>query len=287
MRRILTGAGFDEAVTFSLVDDRLAIPVAPGAATPPLRVDHSSRRRESALRQSLVPSLLAVRWHNEAHGQFDADVFEIAHAYLPRLGELLPHEPTRVAMISGHDFRGIKGVVEALLDGLHVPGELNARPVEVPLFASGRSTELLLGELSLGYLGEIDSEQLKIFELQQPCAAAELDFGVLLEVARTVPRHHPQAPFPAVVRDLSLVVARDLPWSKLHKTVIESAGPTLESVTYLDTFRGGNIPDHKHSVHFSMTFRNAERTLTGEEVELAVRSVVAVADSKHQAQLRG
>ena len=119
---LLTGAGFDEAVTFSLVDDRLAAPVRPGPAAPPLRVDHSSRKRETALRQSLIPSLLAVRLHNEAHGQFDAELFEIANVYLPRPGQALPDEPTRLALVSGRDFRGLKGVVEALLDGLHVAG---------------------------------------------------------------------------------------------------------------------------------------------------------------------
>src|SRR5262249_36110812 len=68
VREFLTGAGFDEAVTFSLVEERLGAPLQPGPSPAPMRVDHSSRKRESALRQSLVPSLLSVRAHNEAHG---------------------------------------------------------------------------------------------------------------------------------------------------------------------------------------------------------------------------
>src|SRR5208282_5170040 len=100
-REILTGCGFDEAVTFSLVDDRYAALLGPGPACAPLRVDHSSRKRESALRQSLVPSLLAVRLHNEAHGQFDAELFEIANVYLPREDRTLPDERTRLALVSG------------------------------------------------------------------------------------------------------------------------------------------------------------------------------------------
>ena len=88
MLQVLSGAGFDEAVTYSLVEDRLAVPVQPGEPLPPLRVDHSSRKRESALRQSLIPSLLAARLHNETHGQTDADLFEIANVYLARPGAL-------------------------------------------------------------------------------------------------------------------------------------------------------------------------------------------------------
>ena len=94
-------------------------------------------------------------------------------------------------------------------------------------------------------------------------------------------------PFPPVVRDLSLVVAQDLPWAELSETVVRSAGPTLESLQYLDTFRGGNLPEGMQSVHFSMVFRHPERTLTGEEVEGFVRSVVEGCEARFQAKLRG
>ena len=113
---LLTGSGFDEAVTFSLVaDDAGRAARARARPSPPIRVEHSSRRRENALRQSLVPSLLAARRHNEAHGNPDAELFEIANVYLPRAGAPLPDEPTRLALVTGRDFRGLKGVVEALL----------------------------------------------------------------------------------------------------------------------------------------------------------------------------
>jgi len=286
VRSLLAGAGFDEAVTFSVVDDRLGAPVRPGPLTAPLRIDHSSRKRETALRQSLVPSLLAVRRHNEAHGSFDAALFEIANVYLPRPGQPLPDEPARLALVSGRDFRGLKGTVEALLDGVHTTAPLRARPVEIPLFAPGRAAELFLGETHLGYLGEIDQAQLTLFELREPCAAAELEFDVLLHGADLVARSRPLPPFPAVVRDLSLVVARALQWSELCQAVVTAAGPTLETVRYEDTFRGGNIPEEAESVHFSMVFRHPERTLTGEEVERAVKSVVEACEARFRAELR-
>jgi phenylalanyl-tRNA synthetase beta chain len=286
VRSLLAGAGFDEAVTFSLVDDRLGAPVRPGPPTQPLRIDHSSRKRETALRQSLVPSLLAARRHNEAHGQFDAELFEIAHVYLPRAGSALPDEPARLALVSGRDFRGLKGTIEALLDGTHAAAPLRARPIEIPLFAPGRGAELLLGETHLGYLGEVDQAQLALFELREPCSAAELEFDVLLQKAEPVARNRPLPPFPAVVRDLSLIVPRTLPWSDLCQAVVAAAGATLETVRYEDTFRGGNIPEEAESVHFSMVFRHPERTLTGEEVERAVKSVIEACETRFHAQLR-
>jgi phenylalanyl-tRNA synthetase beta chain len=288
VRDLLTGEGFDEAVTFSLVDDRLAAPVRPGSVSPPLRVDHSSRRRENALRQSLIPSLLSVQLHNESHGEFFAELFEIAHVYLPRSEQVLPDEPTRLALVSSwRDFRQLKGLVEALLERLHVPGPLVARPVEIELFASGRVAELLLGDTHLGYLGEIDDEQRKVFELRHYCGAVELEFDVLLSRATLVAQHRPLPPFPTVVRDLSLVVPRSLSWAELCDTVIQAAGNTLETVQYLDVFQGGNIPNDQQSVHFSMIFRHKERTLTGEEVERAVKGVTDACEARFDAKLRG
>ena len=73
---------------------------------------------------------------------------------------------------------------------------------------------------------------------------------------------------------------------ELNETVVGTAGSTLESVDYLDTFRGGNLPEDIQSVHFSMVFRHPERTLTGEEVEQAVKWVVQACEGRFSAKLR-
>lgn len=282
----LTACGIDEAVTFSLVADELAEPVCAGPASPPIRVEHSSRKRESALRQSLIPSLLAARRHNEAHGNAHAALFEIADVYIPVPGRDLPDQPTRVGIVSGLDFLGLKGVLESLLARLHA-GAIEARPVDASPFAAGRSAELLLGGEPLGFLGEIDRGRLDAWELRSASSAAELDLGVLIRKAVLVPRNHPLPPFPAVARDLSLVVDRSIPWSELASAATRAAGPSVESVEFLDTFHGGTIPEGSHSVHFGLKFRHPERTLTGDEVERSIRSVVETFSSRFGATLRG
>jgi len=93
-------------------------------------------------------------------------------------------------------------------------------------------------------------------------------------------------PFPTVIRDLSLVVPRSLSWSDLCNTVNDTAGPILEAVQYLDVFQGGNIPEDQQSVHFSMVFRHPERTLTGDEVDRSVKSVIDASEARFGARLR-
>jgi len=80
---------------------------------------------------------------------------------------------------------------------------------------------------------------------------------------------------------------RALSWALLSATVRQAAGPTLTAIEYLDTFQGGNLPEDRQSVHFSMTFRHPERTLTGEEVDRAVKSAVDACAANFQAKLRG
>jgi phenylalanyl-tRNA synthetase beta chain len=286
VRDALAASGFDEAVTYSLVADELSEPFAPGAAGPPIRVEHSSRKRDGALRQSLVPNLLAARRHNEAHGNADAELFEIANVYLLRPGRELPDEPTRLGLVSGRDFFGMKGVIEALLDRLHAGSDLELRPVDLPLLTRGRAAELRLGGVHLGYLGEVDRGRLDALEVRGGCTAAELEFGVLIDRTVLVPRFRPLPSFPAVARDLSLVVDRTLPWSDLATAVRQAAGPALEGVEFLDTFHGGNIPDGRHSVHFGLRFRHPERTLTGEEVDRSVKAVIDACVARFGAVLR-
>jgi phenylalanyl-tRNA synthetase beta chain len=286
-RDALTACGFDEAATFSLVADELSEPLDPGTEPPgpPIRVEHAGRKREGALRRSLVPSLLAARRHNEAHGNSDAELFEIADVYLPRPGQQLPDQPARLGLVSGRDFFGLKGVVEALLGRLHSTG-MELRPAALSLFTPGRAAEVLLDGAHLGYLGEVDRSRLDALDLRGACAAAELEFGLLVDRAVLVPGYRPLPPFPAVARDLSLVVDRSLPWSELAAAARVAAGPSLEAVEFLDTFHGGNIPEGRHSVHFGLRFRHPERTLTGDEVDRSVKAVVDACAARFAAALR-
>jgi phenylalanyl-tRNA synthetase beta chain len=256
------------------------------ATEPPIRVEHSVRKRANALRQSLVPSLLAVRRHNEAHGNLDVDLFEIANVYIPRPGQALPDEPTRLTLLSGRDFLGLKGIVEAVLARFHVEKSLEVRPSQSPWLTPGRSAELFLGGTLLGRIGEVDRSKLDELDLKAACSAAELTLGVLVEKADLVPQHQALPPLPAVARDLSLVVPRALPWAELAGVVGIAGGSTLEAIVYLDAFRGGNIPEDFQSLHFGLRFRHPERTLTGDEVEKAVQSIVAACSSRFEATLR-
>jgi phenylalanyl-tRNA synthetase beta chain len=191
-----------------------------------------------------------------------------------------------LALVSGRDFLELKGVLETLLDRLHAERRLEVSHARISQFTSGRAAELKLGGVHLGFLGEIDRSMLDALELREATSAAELEFAVLRDSSVLVPQHHALPPYPSVTRDLSLVVARTLPWAELAASVKRAAGPTLEAVEFLDAFQGGNIPENQHSIHFGLRFRHADRTLTGEEVERSVKAIVDACASRFEATLR-
>jgi phenylalanyl-tRNA synthetase beta chain len=252
-----------------------------------LKVDHSSRKRENALRQGLAPSLLAVRASNEAHGNDNAEFFEIAQVYWPRADRPMPDEPARLALVSGRDVLGLKGVLESLLARLHPDGPLETQATSHAMLRPGRAAELLLGGTHLGFVGEVHPDWAERLGLRSACSLAELSFDLLMERATLVPQYQPLPAYPGVSRDLSIVVDRGLPWSELASAVRQAAGADLEALSYFDTFEGGNVPSGRHSLHFGLRFRNPQRTLTGEEVDQAMQAVIAACRSRFAADLRG
>ena len=300
VRQTLIGAGFCEAATMSFVEQSLVDCFRVWSEAKPLGVDHSTRRQENLLRQSLVPSLLVARRLNESRGTLDSELFELARVYLPRTTEggartaegqsqqsELPDEPVHLALVSGRNLRELKGVVENVLVQLHATVALEVRAVDRIEFAPGRGAELRVGGDLVGYFGQISDKLMSQFDLRAPCAVSELNVDRLRAVAQLIPQYRPVPNLPASQRELSLIVDEPVLWSAVETVVRSAAGPHLESIQFLDLYRGRPIPAGRKSLHFGMTFRAADRTLTHEEVDRSQQAVIAGCKEKFAAELRG
>lgn len=299
VRRGLTAAGSFEAMTLSLIGEttwqtpergviagrELFTPVADAE---PIRVQQASWKQENVLRQSLVPSLLAVRRNNERHGVFHAELFEIAKVYLAAAPGRPEREvePTRIGLVSGRSFHDMKGVVESLLDGLHATRPLTVRPSDVPQFAPGRGAELWLGDERLGWLGEMDRSVTDTLDLRDACTVAELDLAVLEDAADLMPTFTELPQFPAVERDLNFVLDESVAWDQLEATARAAAGPLLESIQFGGQYRGQQIGPEKKSYVVRLSYRAPDRTLTTDEVDQTQQSVITACGQHLGAVLR-
>jgi phenylalanyl-tRNA synthetase beta chain len=285
VRQTLTATGHDEAMTASVVPEKWSDSFSPWTDSPPLIANTAMLEGADRLRRSLVPSLLDSRRINESLSNSVIELFETARIYLPT-PEGLPREQLTLTVVSGRGFLQLKGLVESLLEALHIDQPLELADYGHGLLESGRASELKLNGQRLGFLGDVSVAGLKAFSLRGPASILEIDLGLLAAAAKLVTSYAPQSPYPTIARDLNLIVGESIRWAELAATVNASAGATLERLEYLDTYRDPQKdgPDTKR-IHFSFTLRAADRTLTGPEADSIRDAVVTACHQQHGAKL--
>ncbi|MCH8840460.1 MAG: phenylalanine--tRNA ligase subunit beta [Planctomycetes bacterium] len=286
VRGVLVAAGFDEAITLSTVEPPWIEAFRLWTSAEPLVTSTPVLRRANCLRQSLLPSLLAVRRTNETLSNPVVELFEIANVYLPRQSEL-PDERRMLALNTGGSFSELKGAVETLVAAVAPTSRLEASAHEDPLFTPGRGCELKLGDKRLGYLGEVSQAGLDKFELRGTSTVAELDLSVLVDAAVLIRRVQPLSPYPSVGRDLNLVVNEKVRWADIERIVRDGGGELLESIAFQETYRDAQrLGAGKKSLLFSIQLRSAEGTLTNEQADAVRDKIVQAAGKELGAELR-
>jgi phenylalanyl-tRNA synthetase beta chain len=287
VRRAMTALGFDEAVTLSVVDEQTSAAFSPWTSAEPLRCEMPVIRGADCLRRSLVPSLLGARRTNESLANAEIELFEIARAYWPRGGQL-PQEEQMLGITSGREFAEVKGAIETILAELKIAEELEAdENFNYAIFEPAARCRLRFRGETLGYAGQLTADALRKFDLRGPAVAAEIRLAPLVDAARLVPRYEPISPYPAVERDLNLVVAESVRWADIAATARQAGGTRLEAVAYRDTYRDAERlgPDRK-SLLLTATVRSAEGTLTSREADEIRDRIVAACRQRHGAELR-
>jgi len=288
LRDALAGMGLVETVTHSLVSEAAAAPFVPEGAAP-LRVGDDRARAEPILRPSVLASLLRVRARNEDAGVRPLGLFEVAAAFHLRdehheeretLGILLDMEDAR-------DLRPLRGIIDRAvrtLFGSDISVTVTAHDDRPWLQPCGA---IQVDGRTIGRIGVIDDAVRKSFGLERPLAAAELEMEPMLAAypPETVAQEMPA--FPAIERDLSLVVDESVAWGDLEATIGSLELPLLEEITLVDVFRGRQVGDGKKGVTLRLRFRGSDRTLRHEEVDGPVGQVVEALGSVHHAELRG
>jgi phenylalanyl-tRNA synthetase beta chain len=248
----LVGLGFSETYTPSLVAD----------AETKWKLPEPIAVELTALRTSLLPSLVEAARRNVDAGADRIALFEIARVYLSN-GEL-PNERLHVAAIAEGGFARAKGVVEALYEALKA--EPRFERGEHPLFHPGKTART-----SAGVLGELNPRV-----LAGEWGALELDLEALFAESREPVTYEDVITYPAVRQDLAFVVPEDVEAGELVDAAREAAGPELREVEIFDVYRGEQAGEGKKSVAFSVAFQSPQRTLSDEDAA-ALRQKIAEA----------
>jgi phenylalanyl-tRNA synthetase beta chain len=290
-RRTLLGSGLSEAHTLSMLPPKFPDRIALGA-------DHAWRRtllianplseEESVLRPSLLPGLLLAASKNVARRNTTVGLFEIGAAFLPSRAEL-PDEPLRAAWLftgpaptgwhGPHrdlDFFDAKGVAERLAEGLGVRGVI-FEAWEAEPYHLGRCARIMLGGSPIGVVAELHPRAARSLDLDGRVAVAEVDLAPLFAAAEeAAPGELPR--FPAVMRDLALLVPATTPAAEVATAIRDAAGPLLERIELFDVYAGTGTGEAL-SLAFSLAFRRSDRTLTDAEVSERMDAVQRAAQN--------
>jgi phenylalanyl-tRNA synthetase beta chain len=281
IRRLLTASGFQEAINFSFTGERLFDRLRLPEGHPLRRLVRlrNPLGGETVLRSFLLPSLLQNVALNESRGVKSLRLFEISRIYRPQGEGMLPFEGRVVGMVAQGergllswdgpqetvDFYDLKGVLEAL--EIHVGISLRLeRRESIPYLHPGRQAEIFLGEELAGWIGEIHPEVIRGYDLAARPVALEIDLDLVGKYRRPTPTHAPFPRYPAVLRDVAVIVPEKTPAAEVEAVIRRTGGPLVEAVRLFDVYQGDPVPPGKRSLAFSIQYRSPDRTLTDEEV---------------------
>ena len=307
VRRQLAALGARELATNSLVPRETAERFADADWTaldgPPVETLNPISQEMAALRPSLLTGLLTVLGYNQARGAGRLLLFEAGRVY--RRAEDAQsavegyHEHTALAIgLSGTvpatwnaeareaDVYDLKGVVEAVLDGLGI-SDVTETPHPEPSALTAYALDLHVGELAIGRIGRVSEALAGAYELQAPAFVAELHWDRIASLAGTSDvRYAPISRFPAVERDLALVLPDRQPAGPVLDAIRKAGRPLLQDVRPFDVYRGEPLAEGFKSLAVSLRF-SADRTLRDKEVDGRVARVVKVLEGEFGATLRG
>lgn len=287
IRNVIEQYGFSEGMTYSFESpkafDKLLIPADSELRkaieiSNPLGVDYS------IMRTTPLNGMLTSLATNYNHRNKDVRLYELANVYLPESLPLtkLPEEKMMLAlgMYGQGDFFDMKGCVETIFEKLGIRDAVTYEPKEGrPYLHPGRKADIVIDGETAGYLGEVHPEVADNYNLGTKTYIAVLDIAKLAEKADFDIKYQGVAKFPAVTRDISLVMKKTVLAGQVEEVIRKSGGKLLEDYHLFDIYEGENVGADEKSLAYSIRFRAKERTLEDKDITAVMDKILKKLES--------
>jgi phenylalanyl-tRNA synthetase beta chain len=307
VRRILLSCGLSEAQGQTLVSENSVAGLFGAGTERNLRLENPLSSDMNVLRPSLLPGLLDSLRRNLHHQSGDARLFEIGRVFANEGVRATAPESTALSeerrlgfALTGRrnrefwkgeernaklDIFDLKGLLEELFEQLGVRGvQWQRNEAASALYLE--SATILIGKQRVGEIGQLNPLTARKYDLRDPVLLAELSLDFLLSRRNAVKSFKPLAAYPAVRRDVAMLVDETVSHDRVVAVVRQAKPKNLEQVQIFDVFRGKNVPEGRKSIAYAFTYRNAERTLTEAEVNAAHEQLVEQLKSQLKAEIR-
>lgn len=300
----LVGAGMNEMMTYSFIKanayDKMLLP-ADDARRNCIELLNPITDAFSVMRTTMIPSALQTASFNLRNHNDSVALFEVGRIFLPK-SLPLTEDPVELSMLTavisgkcgalnwcsrkdGVDFYDMKGIVEGLMDALQVYDYELVRSSATYLHP-GKSCDIVLNGKVIGSFGEVHPVAQENFELDLPTYVLEMEVLPLVEYATAIPKYHHLPKYPAMSRDIAVVVPVEVSNAELEKVICQHAGDLLKGVRVFDIYTGKQVAEGCKSMAFNLTYQAADRTLTDAEVDASMKKVIAEVSEAYKAKLR-
>ena len=283
--------GYDEIITYSFISptyyDKIRMP-KDSSLRNSLKILNPLGEDTSIMRTTILPSMLEIIARNHSYRNKSARIYELGKIYLPR-EDGLADEPKYLSLGAygdGVDFFSFKGSIETLLHELRITDVKYVACTDNDSYHPGRCAKVYAGETYLGVFGQIHPLVAANYGMDTEVYTAELSFDAMYEKRGDIPVYQPLPKFPAVTRDIAVVCDEAVTVGALEESIRRGAKGLLKDVSLFDIYRGPGVASGKKSVAFNLVLRADDRSLTGEEADEDVQSILAALKADHNAVLR-
>ena len=283
--------GYDEIITYSFISptyyDKIRMP-KDSSLRNSLKILNPLGEDTSIMRTTILPSMLEIIARNHSYRNKSARLYELGKIYLPR-EDGLADEPKYLSLGAygdGVDFFSFKGSIETLLHELRITDVKYVACTDNDSYPPGRCAKVYAGETYLGVFGQIHPLVAANYGMDTEVYTAELSFDAMYEKRGDIPVYQPLPKFPAVTRDIAVVCDEAVTVGALEESIRRGAKGLLKDVSLFDIYRGPGVAIGKKSVAFNLVLRADDRSLTGEEADEDVQSILAALKADHNAVLR-
>ena len=283
--------GYDEIITYSFISptyyDKIRMP-KDSLLRNSLKILNPLGEDTSIMRTTILPSMLEIIARNHSYRNKSARLYELGKIYLPR-EDGLADEPKYLSLGAygdGVDFFSFKGSIETLLHELRITDVKYVACTDNASYHPGRCAKVYAGETYLGVFGQIHPLVAANYGMDTEVYTAELSFDAMYEKRGDIPVYQPLPKFPAVTRDIAVVCDEAVTVGALEESIRRGAKGLLKDVSLFDIYRGPGVALGKKSVAFNLVLRADDRSLTGEEADEDVQSILAALKADHNAVLR-
>jgi phenylalanyl-tRNA synthetase beta chain len=303
LKSTLCSAGFCEVITYSFIHpsvfDKLLVPKEDVLRqTVPLL--NPIVEEFSDLRTTLLPGILETVNRNLSRKNNDLKIFELSTVFSPNEGvDVLPDESLHLcgALVGKRaeaswnqgkeeiDFYDAKGVVEQVFADLGISDVTFVQDAATSMHP-GKCAVIQCDGQMIGVVGEVHPQVLSAFDITHKVYVFDLAVNALISAAQRVRRYQPLPKFPAIVRDLALVLPQETPAQTVTEFIAKTGGPLLTDIRLFDVYTGEQVEAGYKSLAFSLVYRSAERTLTDSEVEPLYKALVDAVNATMSAKIR-